>query len=467
MKQTKLMRYFYLSVILSVVLFSGFYTFASPPERFIIKNVSVFKPDGTWQEDSFVIVKGCKIEQIGRMNTLEQTDIFDHEYDLKGKFLYPAFIDAFYKGFQVEEKEASTPGPARFDSQISRFEERQASEKDDVRAPFEKRNYFIKRKAVERLLLTEAKMKEVIEQGFAILHIAPPDGIYGGTATVISMISENPTEAVLVPETFMTLYLKPNQPDYPSTFNAIIAELQQLKEDSTYYQKMKRFDFSLLDKRLQYIPEYDILYPYFTKEKRFIISISNYPEQRLIEQLTRLVGIDPILVGHPEIWRRPLAPNTTIILPLNFKPNDNSYYAQFEEKLKKEAEEKIYPQKLAEFLKSHPHIAITSPDGINHKDLFKNLQLLGKNGAPESLLIAALTINPAKILDIARYTGSCEAGKLANITVSDKKITEPDARVSMTVVEGKVFEFKPPADKDKKDEKDKKPGMRKKPGGLQ
>jgi imidazolonepropionase-like amidohydrolase len=427
-------------------------------ERTIIKNAAIFLPDGTWQADSFIIINGCKIEKTGPMKSLKPGEIYDNEYDVKGTFVYPGFIDPLYKGFQKVEKKKTGEQPPDEPGQRRRGD-LPREYKEPVRKPLEKRNYFIKRKAVDRLALDTNEAKKLMGHGFAAAHIVPPEGIIGGTTAVVSLASADVSGAVLVPEGFMAYYFQPNRREYPTTSASLIAELQQLKADCSYYQKMKRLQFLHPSRRAHYVQVLDILSFYFSKKKRFLIFPTHYTEQRMVEIIKKQLGIEPVLVAHADVWRRTVAPDTDIILPLDFKPPERSKYARQGEKFKKEAEEKIYPEKLAAFFKTHKNISLAAPDMNDYQTLYKNIRILMKHGVPEADIIDALTLKPSRLLNISGYMGSIEPGKLANLVVWDKKITDPKAKVKIAFVEGKWFEFKEP----KKKEKDKKKDKKKKP----
>lgn len=428
-----------LFILLAVVFVPGL-TAVDAAESTLITNATLFLPDGTWQANSFVAINGGKIQKTGRMNQLQPGEIYDNRYDLKGKYLYPAFIDPMYKGFMAEYK-LVTP---KTDKKKKEEELRPEPTDTFVRPPLAKRNFFVTRSAVKRLKMDKDKTRKIMGYGFGFLNIMPGDGIIGGTTTVVSLVSNENAEAVLVPELFMAVALKPNRDHYPVTPAGIAAQLIQLKADCLYHQKIKKLQFYHPSQRETYKPELDILLPYFSGKKRFMISIYDYSRQRMTERLIHDLGIAPVLVGHPDIWRRPVAPENGIILPLDFVPPERSKYATQGEKLLKEAKEKIYPQKLADFLKKHKTISISPPRVNDHKTFFKNISALIKQGASEADIIDAMTINPAKLLGIDRFAGSIEAGKLAAIAVFDKKFNEKDAAVCMMFLENKVFQFKEP-----------------------
>lgn len=422
-----------ISVFIFFLLFCAVLIFSA--ETTILKNASVYLADGSFQKDSFIIVKGCKIQEVGLMKNLGG-EIFDNEYDLKGSFIYPAFIDTLYQGFQEkaaeeEEREKDTKAIARYETKDR-----------DKREPFEKRNFFLTRKVLDVVQIKKSAARKLIANGFTLLHVVPTKGVINGTSGVISLVSDNLTEAVIVPEKFMYLPFKTNNEFYPTTHASLIAELMQLKEDSLYHQKMKKLQFYHETKRENYMPELDILFPYFTGKKRFLITTRNIVEQRMVEILSDKLKIKPVVIASNDAWRRKVAPNTDLILPLRFNPPMASRYYLSGDKLKKEAEEKIYPEKIAGFFKAHGNLCLTAPDSGDYKTLFGNIRTLMKQGVAETAIINALTLNPARLLGISKFTGAIKTGLLANLIVSDKKIFDEKAKITKVFVEGNLFDFK-------------------------
>jgi hypothetical protein len=422
-----------IGVVISFLLFLA--TLGVSAEMTILKNVSLFRPDGSFQQESFIILKGCKINKTGLMKELGE-GIFDNEYDLQGSFVYPAFIDPLYMGFQ--EKAAEEEEREKDTKNIESLE----SKDREKREPFEERKLFIKRNVLDVVQIKKSGARKLVAGGFTMIHVVPNQGVINGTSGVISLVSEELTEAVVVPEKFMFLPFKTNSRSYPTTHASLMAELMQLREDSLYHQKMKKLQFFHESQREKYMPELDILLPYFTGEKRFLMMTRNIVEQRMVEILRKKLKINPVIVASPDVWRRKVAAGADIILPLKFKPPLSSRYSQLGDKIKKEAGEKIYPEKIAEFFKTHDHVCLTAPDSGDYKTLVENIRILMKNGVSEAAIIKSLTQNPAKLLDISGFAGSIKPGLLANLVVCDKKIFEEKAKITKVFVEGKLFDFK-------------------------
>lgn len=438
--------------ILRLLWFLLFFTLSLSPnleaETTLLKNATVYLPNSTYQPDAFIIIDGCKIKETGRMKHLKE-GIFDNIFELKGAFVYPAFIDTLYKGFlPVEAKKEKKEGTG----------ERPPVDKTK-REPMEKRNYRISVKAVEKLQLKKETAKQLMARGFAFAHVVPQGGIMSGTTCVVSLVSDDPGEAVLVPDVYMPLAFKSNRGAYPTTYASLAAELRQLKEDCLYYEKKKTAMFFHPTRRWKYKPELDILLPYFQNKKRFLMALKNTVEQRITEIISRELNLDPVLLANTDSWRRKIDAGADIILPLSFDAPPRSKYAQMGDTIKKEWKEKHYPEKLAQFLKSHKFLCLAAPKTGDYKRLFENIRILKKNGVEESEIIKALTVNPARLLGISKLAGTIEPGKLASLFVADKKVFEEKSKIKKMFVEGRLFEFK----EDKKKEKP----AKKKEGGPQ
>lgn len=74
-------------------------------------------------------------------------------------------------------------------------------------------------------------------------------------------------------------------------------------------------------------------------------------------------------------------------------------------------------------------------------DLFKNIKIMIENGLSEEGALAALTLNPAKILDMEHLVGSLEVGKLANMVILTDTLFKKDAEIRYTVSDGYVFDY--------------------------
>ena len=71
----------------------------------------------------------------------------------------------------------------------------------------------------------------------------------------------------------------------------------------------------------------------------------------------------------------------------------------------------------------------------------KTMQTMIENGLDKNAALNALTMQPAKLLGIDKYCGSLEAGKMANLIVSNKPLFEKEAAIRFMIVEGNLYEY--------------------------
>jgi hypothetical protein len=84
-------------------------------------------------------------------------------------------------------------------------------------------------------------------------------------------------------------------------------------------------------------------------------------------------------------------------------------------------------------------------DGIaNPKDILRNVAKSVAAGLPADVALRALTLGAAEILGVSDRLGSIEAGKIANLVITDGDILADQTNVKWIIVDGKLYE-PPPA----------------------
>ncbi|MEQ9307403.1 MAG: amidohydrolase family protein, partial [Marinoscillum sp.] len=87
---------------------------------------------------------------------------------------------------------------------------------------------------------------------------------------------------------------------------------------------------------------------------------------------------------------------------------------------------------------------------VKSKDFRTNLFKVIENGLSEDRALAALTTEPAGILGVSSMMGTIEAGKMANLMVSDTAYFTKDANVRYVFVDGVKYEYEAKKKKKKK-----------------
>ncbi len=78
---------------------------------------------------------------------------------------------------------------------------------------------------------------------------------------------------------------------------------------------------------------------------------------------------------------------------------------------------------------------------LKPKSFQDNVALMIENGLTEAQLLTALTTEPARLFGVSDVMGTVEKGKMANLVVMDKPLSDPKAKVKMVIVDGQVFEI--------------------------
>jgi imidazolonepropionase-like amidohydrolase len=85
-------------------------------------------------------------------------------------------------------------------------------------------------------------------------------------------------------------------------------------------------------------------------------------------------------------------------------------------------------------------VALNSDDAERMRRLFFDAaKTVRFGGLTETEALKTITINPAIILGVDRWTGSLEAGKDADIAVFNRHPLDPYTVCQMTIVDGKVY----------------------------
>ncbi len=397
----------------------------------LLKNANVFKPDGKWQAGSFLLIRDGKISAVGLMKDLP-TGIFDREYDLEGKKVYPAFIDPWRSGFSGRsERDRDSQPPARGPVTIDK----------NVLPPFAERGILPGRKVTENLHLSDRESKNAISKGFAVLHLVPDRGIIGGRTAIISTAGENLSRAVLSDDLFMHLALKPNGNTYPGTYSTLAAEIKQMKADLEHLRETARRRHLPGIDRPGFHPELNDMETVFNGRKKLFVILENVVEQRLLEILAAELGLKPIVLLNSDFWRRPLPRSWQPVLKLSFTPPPVSRDAVLGESNKSKQEKEIYPARLTEFIGKTAEPVLAPPAAGDYDGLYKNIRQLLAAGVSEARIINGLTLYPARLLGISDLFGSLEPGRTASLLISSEPLFSEKGRVELAWIEGRFFDF--------------------------
>jgi len=340
--------------------------------------------------------------------------------DLKGKTIYPSFID-IYADFGI-----ATPKRKSFRSRTRQYAASREGYywNDHIRPETNPINEF---------KFDSKKAKSLMEAGFGVVNTHLQDGIIRGNGLLIAL-NPNSSNAYRILETKSAQYLsfsksaKSNQA-YPSSKMGAMALLRQFYNDADWYAKgnMKNKDLALealnSNKNLLQIFETD-----------------NVLDALRADKVGDEFGIQYTIVGSGEEFERIndiKSTNASFIIPVNFS---NAYdvsdpllaqHISLRDMRKWNQE----PSNLSVLSKNGINFALTTHKLKEIKSFHKNLQKAIKYGFDKEKALAALTTIPANIIGNTAI-GNLKIGSYANFIITSGDIFDGKTTIHENWVQG-------------------------------
>lgn len=355
-----------------------------------------------------LIIQDGKILKVGEKAEAPKDAIVT---DLKGKHIYPAFVDLYSDYGIVEAKNTEHKG----EPQKGAYGWNQAIKSD--------------KDAYKLFTHDQAKADELRKQGFGAVLTSSKDGIVRGSGALVNLANANENESMIKDRAagFYSFRKGSSKQGYPSSLMGAVALLRQTYYDAAWYKTNEtktEYNISLdAFNKLQELPsifegndkyndlrakkvgdefktkyiikgggnEYQRLYDIQGTFSKFIIPV-NYPEAMDVEDP---YDAEQVTLSDLKHWE--MAPVNLSALEAN--------YIQF---------------------------CITSADLKNKADFLKNVRKAVKYGLSEKTALRALTYNPANFIGVQDKIGSLKQGMYANFFISSKPIFEEEAIIYET-----------------------------------
>lgn len=184
-------------------------------------HASLFRDPEHFIPDAVLLTDGGKIIAAGQgVKIPADAQIID----LKGKYIYPAFID-LYADVCLKTADPGKPVGNQFNSRVT--------------GPFSwNEAIHPEKRAVQYFQYQNAAMQPYMNNGFGIVVSHRADGIMRGTGAMVYTLAESPEKAFLKSDVGQYLsFDKGSSPqDYPSSLMGSIALLRQTLMDAKWYQ---------------------------------------------------------------------------------------------------------------------------------------------------------------------------------------------------------------------------------------
>ncbi|MET0752650.1 MAG: amidohydrolase family protein [Pyrinomonadaceae bacterium] len=273
----------------------------------------------------------------------------------------------------------------------------------------------------------------------------PVGGVISGQAAVINLWGSTQAEMAVVPAFGLVINFPristfggfgQQQVDFGEAVKRRDQRLDDLKKifkDSESYARVK--EAYAKDKTLP-PPVNDLkmeaMIPYTRGEKPVIFTAERERDIRGIVKFVEETKVKGIILGGQDAWKVAdgLKRNNISVIYTNIynlPVQDDDYYDYLFSA----------PAKMAQA--GVKFCISTGNDGAEVRDLPYHAGLAGAYGLSKDEALKSVTLYPAQILGVADRLGSIEAGKIANVVVTDGDILEPRTNIKYLFINGRLL----------------------------
>ncbi|MEX2169109.1 MAG: amidohydrolase family protein [Pirellulales bacterium] len=391
------------------------------PENYALVGAKIIVAPGQTIESGTVVIRDGKIDSVA---TGDAPPDGLRRIDLKGKIIYPGFIDS-YTELAVE----SAPGPGYWNGQVTPQRAVATGFKSD-----------------------EALNKSLRSQGFTARVIAPKSGIIKGQSAVVLTADGSAAESVI--NDSAALHVRLTVPfggsrEYPNSPMGAVALARQAMYDAQWFgQAMAavRADTSLPR------PDANValaaLGAYLDGTGLIVADAPNELFALRADRYAREFSLRMALLGSGNEYRQLDAicdTRRTVIVPVDFPkpPEVASPAAALDVSLEELMHWRLAPENPGRLANAGVPIALTTAGLSDRGKFLEQLRKAVERGLAAEAALRALTTTPAELFAVDHLVGTIEVGKIANLVIADGDLFASKSKIVATWVNGRQYELKP------------------------
>ncbi len=381
------------------------------------------------EDADLLIVKG-KIVSIGKDLTFPKGTIVR---DLKGKYIYPSFID-IYSSYGVEQEARSQQNPmAAFMSGAQRGG--QPAEKPRV-ADYWNQSIHESYDAVGDFKVSPTEAAKWRNAGFGTVATFNNNGIARGTSALVTLTDKKAQEAVLLDKASSNYSFNrgASEDSYPTAQYGAIALLRQFYMDADWYASLPEGYF------------YDASLEALQKNRSLpkIFEVSQKYEVLRADKIADEFGHKYIIKGGGDEYQELdeiKKSGVAMILPLNFPsaPDVKDPYIALSVPLSTLKHWEMAPANAMMVNNGGIEFAFTASGLSTQDDFLKNVRKCIDYGLSEEAALKAMTYTPASMLGADKLVGSLKKGMLANLLITSGNIFDDDCIIYENWVDGTPY----------------------------
>jgi imidazolonepropionase-like amidohydrolase len=374
----------------------------------------------TSMENATLLIRNGEVTASGKDVSIPNGAIV---HDLKGKHIYPSFIELSTNIGMPKPESSRSPGP-----QLGPKKDGAYNANDAIKA------YFKAHEAFETSSSDADKMRKA---GFGVVLTHSQDGLVRGTGTVVAL-HDGPENEIILKETasqHFSFDKGSSTQDNPSSLMGAIALIKQTYLNSQWYSKQNEMvDISLdaFNNNKNYPQFFDV-----GGDKLYVLRA---------DQLGDEFGVQYIIKGNGDEYQRLdeiKATNAQFILPVNYPEafDVEDPFDALNVSLEDMKHWEMAPYNLKLLADKGINYSITT-DGL--KDASKLSAMISQSldaGLSEEQALKALTYNPAQFVKMGDKLGSLTNGKIANFIITDGSPVKKDTKIYENWVQGNPYKY--------------------------
>lgn len=402
---------------------------------FAITNATVIQAPGKELKGATVVIKNGLIEAVGTNVTVPKNA---QVIDGKDMFVYAAFIDGLAN--TGAKRPENMPRPNNLFSPDP---------------PNDYAGITPEHSLLDQLDIESNTIGSMRKEGFAISHSVPFGRMLPGAGSIILLgDKKHADDLILSKDVSMFTQFAGAPGAYPGNVLGIMAKYRNLYRNAE--NNKKHYDSYAQNPSGIERPERDrvteAFFPVVTKQQPVMFDVSGVLEVQRAMRLQKELGFKLMVGNVKQAWDlgQMFKDNGTGVF-LSLDLPDAPKEAKGKEKDEMTDETKRLEARKMDFYKKYAGQAgslatmgvkfgFSSLDVTSSK-VKANLLTMIENGLSENDALAALTTNAAGILGIDKIAGTVEAGKIANVIVSNAPFFTKDSQIKFMFVDGDKYDF--------------------------
>jgi len=402
----------------------------TPTAHALVGGRIVVSPEQTIEKGTLIVRDGVIVAVGAEVATPADVRI----WDVRGKTLYPGFIDAYSElsAAAAATTSGDTGGAGYWNANIT----------PQFRAD---RHYAADAEANKKLR----------GQGITARLVAPATGIIKGTSALVTTADDGGEQAILRDQVAQHMKLTVSRGPgraggYPnSPMGALTLARQALFDAGWYGQAWDAFTQNPGLERPERSDALAALRGYLGGKSPVIIDASDELYFFRADRIANEFGLQAIVRGSGDEYRRLQAVAAThraVIVPLNFPrpPKVSPPEAAMNVTLERLMHWDLAPDNPARLSEAGVKIAFTTYGLRDSGAFLAAIRKAVKRGLKPDAALRALTVAPAEWFGVSQRLGTLAAGKAANIVVTDGDLFGDKTKVLETWVDGTRFEIDTP-----------------------